>query len=131
MKVERIMTNRIKRTKTKAKCLPNPPTALICNHSFQPTDLITIDPLNNANTGQNDVTLLNYETDGKDDNQQYKDYQDKCEMTTKSSNKAHSNSLLSTILQYYIFLFRKCLGNCYIKKSNFYPQHRKLDFSIV
>jgi hypothetical protein len=35
MKVERIMTNRIKRTKTKAKGLPNPPIALIVFTPFK------------------------------------------------------------------------------------------------
>jgi hypothetical protein len=55
------------------------------------------------------MTLLNAEG-GKNDDQQNKENQDKCKMTSKSANSAHLFSLLSTNILYYIFLFLNCLG---------------------
>jgi hypothetical protein len=51
------------------------------------------------------MTLLNYESAGKNDDQENKENQDKTDMPSKSDNCAHSHSLLSNkILLLYCFI---------------------------
>jgi hypothetical protein len=61
------------------------------------------------------MTLLNYETSGKNDDQQNKENQDKTNMTSKSksANSAHLYSLLSINLlsTYTIFFY---FGNAWV-----------------
>jgi hypothetical protein len=62
------------------------------------------------------MTLLNYESCGKNDDQENKENQDKTNMMSKSNNCTHSYSLLSNnILTLYLFISEMLGGNAISK----------------
>jgi hypothetical protein len=86
---------------------------VICNLKGQPelTDLIKLDPLiTQILVRMMTSRILNYESGGKNDDQQNKENQDKTNMTSKSDNCAHSYSLLSTKIPILYFFISEMLG---------------------
>jgi hypothetical protein len=73
------------------------------------------------------MTQLDYETSGKNDDQQNKENQDKTYMTSKSDNCAHSYSLPSIIILTLYFFISEMLGLMLYLKVYFYDQTGKLD----
>jgi hypothetical protein len=81
-------------------------------------DLITLYPnpknLLIVGTPFKTMTLLNYESSGKNDDQQNKENQDKSNMmsksTTNSNSNAHSYSLLSNRILIFYYFISEMLG---------------------